>query len=163
MLLWENKVLIQPEMTCHIYPPRCCTIKADIKTMQDCKFSWPSVFSVCQGDASNGIIRSSIWNIWFVKPVPQGELNGTWNFTQSTIQWVKQTIMCGNIWVFLCTKHHFLYYWKPLYHEAIHNTRTDPMLNRDRGRHTLPNIYRGVIKSCDSSPTVGSHHHATLQ
>ncbi len=47
--------------------------------------------------------------------------------------------------------------------EAIHITRTDPMLNRDQGLHTRPNINHEVIKSCDSSQTVGSHDHATLQ
>ena len=47
--------------------------------------------------------------------------------------------------------------------EVIHITRIDPTLNRDQGWHTLPNIYREVIKSCDFSPTVGSYDHATLQ
>ena len=31
--------------------------------------------------------------------------------------------------------------------EAIHIIRTDPTMNRDQGRHTLPNIYLEVIKS----------------
>ncbi len=35
--------------------------------------------------------------------------------------------------------------------EAIHITLVDPSLNRDRGRHTLPAIYREVLQSRDPS------------
>ena len=38
--------------------------------------------------------------------------------------------------------------------EAIHIAQRDPNLNRDRGRHTLPNIYRDIISSRD---TTSSH------
>ncbi len=33
--------------------------------------------------------------------------------------------------------------------EAIHITSSDPPLNRDRGRHTLPAIYREIIQPRD--------------
>ena len=36
--------------------------------------------------------------------------------------------------------------------EAIHITLEDPSLNRDRGRHTLPAIYREVLQSRDPTP-----------
>ncbi len=37
--------------------------------------------------------------------------------------------------------------------EAIHISRIDPNLNRDRGRHNLPAIYREITTSCDLTPT----------
>ena len=47
--------------------------------------------------------------------------------------------------------------------EAIHITRESPTLNRDRGRHTLPAIYREMIQSSDPIPTSGSRDDATSQ
>ena len=47
--------------------------------------------------------------------------------------------------------------------EPIHITRESPTLNRDRGRHTLPAIYREIIQSRDPIPTSGSRDDATLQ
>ena len=35
--------------------------------------------------------------------------------------------------------------------EAIHITEEEPVLNRDRGRHTLPVIYREILKSRDDT------------
>ncbi len=40
--------------------------------------------------------------------------------------------------------------------ESIHIALVDPSLNRDRGRHTLPAIYREVLQSHDRPPTVRS-------
>ena len=41
--------------------------------------------------------------------------------------------------------------------EAVHISRIDPNLNRDRGRHNLPVIYREIIPSCDLTATSRSH------
>ena len=40
--------------------------------------------------------------------------------------------------------------------EAIHIEQEGPILNRDRGRHTLPTIYKEVITSRDPTTTSGS-------
>ena len=47
--------------------------------------------------------------------------------------------------------------------EAIHIKNSNPDLNRDRGRHVLPNIYREILTSRDSSPTSGSRDQAAVQ
>ena len=40
--------------------------------------------------------------------------------------------------------------------ESIHITEEEPELNRDRGRHTLPAIYREIIKSRDDTSSTQS-------
>ena len=40
--------------------------------------------------------------------------------------------------------------------ESIHIAMEDPVLNRDRGRHTLPAIYREILPTCDNPSTSGS-------
>ena len=45
--------------------------------------------------------------------------------------------------------------------EAIHITTQRPSLNRDRGRHTLPAIYREILDPRDLSPATGSRGNAT--
>ena len=40
--------------------------------------------------------------------------------------------------------------------EAIHIHQEAPILNRDRGRHTLPAIYRDILPTCDHRTTSGS-------
>ena len=47
--------------------------------------------------------------------------------------------------------------------EAVYINITQPQLNRDRGRHLLPPIYRTLLQSCDSGVTpesrlTGSQH-----
>ena len=46
--------------------------------------------------------------------------------------------------------------------EAIHIAQEDPVLNRDRGRHTLPNIYHEVILSRDQTSSERSRDDACL-
>ena len=40
--------------------------------------------------------------------------------------------------------------------ESIHIAMRQPVLNQDRGRHTLPAIYREVLTTCDNPSTSGS-------
>ena len=47
--------------------------------------------------------------------------------------------------------------------EAIHIMKTDPKLNRDRGRHNLPNIYREVIMSHGLTSVSESCDHTVAQ
>ena len=47
--------------------------------------------------------------------------------------------------------------------EAIHIQRQNPNLNRDRGRHNLPPIYREIIESCGFPSTKSHDHTGTLQ
>ena len=47
--------------------------------------------------------------------------------------------------------------------KAIHTSIRDPSLNRDRGCHTLPAIYRELISPHDLSPTSRSCDIATMQ
>lgn len=47
--------------------------------------------------------------------------------------------------------------------ESIHITQEEPALNRDRGRHTLPAIYREIINPRDQSTSTRSRGGATSQ